>query len=70
MHFAFRPPIYVTVYLVEEKFGQRARGYVKTDAAEADREIIVRNFIAGQYEVIRGRPTLGASRRRSRAVCH
>jgi hypothetical protein len=39
----------VTVYLVEENFGQHARGYVKTDAAEADRETIIRNFIAGQY---------------------
>jgi hypothetical protein len=39
----------VTVYLVEEDFGQHARGFVKTDAAEADRETIIRNLISGQY---------------------
>ncbi len=40
----------VTVYLVEEDFGQRGRAYLETDAAEADRETIIRNFISGQYE--------------------
>jgi hypothetical protein len=40
----------VTVYLVEEDFGQRGRAYLETDAAEADRETIVRNFISGQYK--------------------
>jgi hypothetical protein len=40
----------VTVYLVEEDFGQRGRAFLETDAAEADRESIVRNFISGQYE--------------------
>jgi hypothetical protein len=40
----------VTVYLVEEDFGQRGRAYLETDAAEADRETIVRNLISGQYE--------------------
>jgi hypothetical protein len=40
----------VTVYLVEEEFGHHARGYVKTDAAEADLETIIRNLIAGRYE--------------------
>jgi hypothetical protein len=39
----------VTVYLVEEDFGQHARGFVKTDAAEADRETIIRNLISGRY---------------------
>jgi hypothetical protein len=39
----------VTVYLVEEDFGQHARGFVKTDAAEADRETMIRNVISGQY---------------------
>jgi hypothetical protein len=39
----------VTVYLVEEEFGQCARGYVKTDSAEADLETIIRNLISGQY---------------------
>jgi hypothetical protein len=39
----------VTVHLVEESFGHHARGYVKTDAAEADRETIIRNLISGQY---------------------
>jgi hypothetical protein len=40
----------VTVYLVEEEFGDHARGYVKTDAAEADLETIIRNLISGRYE--------------------
>jgi hypothetical protein len=40
----------VTVYLVEEDFGQLGRAYLETDTAEADRETIVRNFISGQYE--------------------
>jgi hypothetical protein len=39
----------VTVYLVEEDFGHLGRAYLRTDAAEADRETIVRNFISGQY---------------------
>jgi hypothetical protein len=39
----------VTVYLVEEDFGQRGRAYLETDAAEADRETIIRNLISGQY---------------------
>jgi hypothetical protein len=38
------------VYLVEEDFGQRGRAYLETDAAQADRETIIRNFISGQYE--------------------
>jgi hypothetical protein len=40
----------VTVYLVEEDFGRLGRAYLGTDAAEADRETIIRNFISGQYE--------------------
>src|SRR5262249_25079367 len=39
----------VTVYLVEEDFGHLGRAYLETDAAEADRETIVRKFISGQY---------------------
>ena len=39
-----------TVYLVEEDFGQLGRAYRETDAAEADRETIIRNFISGQYK--------------------
>ena len=39
----------VTVFLVEEDFGHLGRAYRETDAAEADRERIVRNFISGQY---------------------
>jgi hypothetical protein len=39
----------VTVFLVEEDFGHLGRAYRETDAAEADRETIVRNFISGQY---------------------
>jgi hypothetical protein len=46
----FNPENDVTVYLVEEDFGQRGRSYLETDAAESDRETIVRNFISGQYE--------------------
>ena len=40
----------VTVYLVEEDFGQHGRAFLETDTAEADRETIVRNFISGQYD--------------------
>jgi hypothetical protein len=47
---AFDIPDDVTVYLVEEDFGQRGQAYLETDAAEADRETIIRNFISGQYE--------------------
>jgi hypothetical protein len=43
------PPNDVTVYLVEEDFGQRGRAYLENDPAEADHETIVRNFISGQY---------------------
>ena len=39
----------VTIFLVEEDFGHLGRAYRETDAAEADRETIVRNFISGQY---------------------
>ena len=39
----------VTVYLVEEDFGRNGRAYRETDAAEADRATIIRNFISGQY---------------------
>jgi len=45
----FDYPNDVTVYLVEEDFGHLGRAYRETDAAEADRETIVRNFISGQY---------------------
>ena len=45
----FDRPNDVTVYLVEEDFGHLGRAYRETDAAEADRETIVRNFISGQY---------------------
>jgi hypothetical protein len=45
----FDHPNDVTVYLVEEDFGHLGRAYRETDAAEADRETIVRNFISGQY---------------------
>jgi hypothetical protein len=45
----FDRPNDVTVYLVEEDFGHLGRAYLETDAAEADRETIVRNFISGQY---------------------
>jgi hypothetical protein len=44
------PPNDVTVYLVEEDFGQLGRAYLKTDPAEADHETIVRNFISGRYD--------------------
>jgi hypothetical protein len=40
----------ITVYLVEEDFGRNGRAYLETDAAEADRETIIRNFISGQYD--------------------
>ena len=40
----------VTVYLVEEDFGQNGRAYLETDTAAADRETIIRNFISGQYK--------------------
>jgi hypothetical protein len=39
----------VTIFLVEEDFGHLGRAYRETDAAEADRETIIRNFISGQY---------------------
>ena len=45
----FDRPNDVTVYLVEEDFGHLGRAYLETDAAEAHRETIVRNFISGQY---------------------
>ena len=45
----FDYPNDVTVYLVEEDFGHLGRAYRETDAAEADRETIVRNFLSGQY---------------------
>jgi hypothetical protein len=45
----FDRPNDVTVYLVEEDFGHLGRAYLETDAAEADRETIVRNFNSGQY---------------------
>jgi hypothetical protein len=38
----------VTVNLIREDFGHRARGYVKADAADADLETVVRNFISGR----------------------
>jgi hypothetical protein len=44
------PPNDVTIYLVEEDFGQRGQSYLETDAAEGDRETMVRNFISGQYK--------------------
>jgi hypothetical protein len=37
------------VYLVEEDLGHLGRVYLETDATEADRETIIRNFISGQY---------------------
>jgi hypothetical protein len=37
----------VTIYLVEEDFGQHGRAYAETDTAEADRESIIRNFLSG-----------------------
>ena len=40
----------VTAYLVIEDFGDRGRAFLETDLAEADREIIIRNFISGQYD--------------------
>ena len=40
----------VTVYLVEEDFGRDGRAYRETDAAEADRATMIRNFISGQYD--------------------
>ena len=45
----FDRPNDVAVYLVEEDFGHLGRAYLETDAAEADRETIVRNFNSGQY---------------------
>src|SRR6516165_894478 len=45
----FDRPNDVTVYLVEEDFGHLGRAYLETNAAEADRQTIVRNFISGQY---------------------
>ena len=39
----------VTVYLVVNDFGKFGKAYVETDIAEADREVIIRNFISGQY---------------------
>ena len=45
----FDRPNDVTVYLVEEDLGHLGRAYLETDAAEADRETIVRNFLSGQY---------------------
>jgi hypothetical protein len=38
------------VYIVIEDFGPRGRAILETDLAAADREIIVRNFISGQYD--------------------
>jgi hypothetical protein len=38
-----------TMYLVVNDFGQFSRAFVETDVAEADRETIIRKFIAGQY---------------------
>jgi hypothetical protein len=38
-----------TVYLVVNDFGQFGRAFVETDVAEADRETVIRKFVAGQY---------------------
>ena len=38
-----------TAYLVVNDFGQFGRAFVETDVAEADRETIIRKFVAGQY---------------------
>jgi hypothetical protein len=43
----------VTVYLDVNDFGKFGKAYVETDIAEADREAIIRNFISGQYSVVR-----------------
>jgi hypothetical protein len=40
----------VTAYIVVEDFGSNGRAYLETDLAAADRETIIRSFIAGQYE--------------------
>jgi hypothetical protein len=47
---SFEYPNDITVYLVEEDFGRNGRAYLETDAAEADRATINRNFISGQYD--------------------
>jgi hypothetical protein len=39
----------VTVYLVLNDHGQFGLAYDETDPAKADREIIIRNFLTGQY---------------------
>jgi hypothetical protein len=39
----------VTVYLVENDFGELGRTFVETDIAEADPETVIRNFLSGQY---------------------
>ena len=39
----------VTVYLVINDYGKLGRAFVETDIAEADREMVLRNFAAGQY---------------------
>ena len=39
----------VTVYLVVNDFGKFGKAFVETDIAEADHEVIIRNFISGQY---------------------
>jgi hypothetical protein len=51
-HGPLRPddPNDVAVYLVEEDLGRSGRAYLETDAAEADRGTIIRNFISGQYD--------------------
>jgi hypothetical protein len=38
------------VYLVLDDFGRRGRAWRETDEAETDRETLVRDLLAGQYE--------------------
>jgi hypothetical protein len=38
------------VYLVLDDFGHRGRAWRETDEAETDRETLVRDLLAGQYE--------------------
>jgi hypothetical protein len=64
----------VTVYLVEEDFGQNGRAYLETDTAAPDRETIIRNFISGQYEtpvrVVAFNTAEGWSRNVSEDIAH
>lgn len=43
------PHIDQEIHFVLCDFGQHGRAYVETDPGQADRETIVRNFIAGEY---------------------